>query len=161
LHFVTIKASHLAEVHQFKNLTGKVDGQGQAELTIDLASVDTKIEIRDQRMRDMLFEIAKFPTATFTTSIDPTVLVMKMGESKDIDLAGKLSIHGQSVAVQSAARVERLSDNLLQVNSLAPVIVNAKDVGLIAGIEKLREVAGLPSISYSVVVNYNLTFINN
>ena len=161
LHFVTTKASHVAEVHQFHSLQGKVNDQGHAELSIDLASVDTKIEIRDQRMREMLFEVAKFPVATLTANIDPMVLAIKVGESKDINLDGKLSIHGQSVAVQSPARVERLSDKVLQVNSLTPVIVNAKDADLIAGIEKLREVAGLPSISYSVVVDYNLTFTNN
>jgi hypothetical protein len=37
-------------------------------------------------------------------------------------------------------------------------VVNANGLELVAGIEALREVAGLPSISYSVPVTFSLTF---
>ena len=159
LHFVTTKATHVAEVHQFKQLSGTLTNAGQAELTIDLNSVDTRIEIRDQRMKEMLFEVAKYPKATLHTKVDESLLKLKSGESKSVALEGTLSLHGQSLTVASMANVERLSDSRLVVSSLTPVVINAKDVGLVAGVEKLREVAGLPSISYSVVVTYNLTFI--
>jgi len=36
--------------------------------------------------------------------------------------------------------------------------VNASQVGLLAGIEKLRELAGLPSISPAVPVTFSLIF---
>jgi len=43
------------------------------------------------------------------------------------------------------------------VSSLAPVIVQANEFGLVAGVEKLKELAGLPSISLAVPVSFVLT----
>ncbi len=160
LYFVTTKASHVAEVHQFKRLEGKVDSQGNAELTIDLSSVDTGIEVRDQRMQEMLFEVAKYPKATLSAKVDAGVLALPVGKGQNLTMDGKLSIHGQTAAVSSIADVQRLSANELSVVSAKPIIVNAKDLDLVAGVEKLREVAGLPSISYSVIVTYDLVFKN-
>jgi hypothetical protein len=44
------------------------------------------------------------------------------------------------------------------VSSRKPVIVNAASVDLADGIEALREVANLPSISKAVPVSFVLTF---
>lgn len=161
LHFVTTKATHVAEVHKFKQLSGTINNAGQAQLVIELSSVDTGIEIRDQRMKDILFEVAKYPKATFSTKVENAVLALKSGESRLVTLEGTLSVRGQSLMVSNIATVERLSDNRLSVSSQTPIVINAKDIGLVAGIEKLREVAGLPSISYSVVITYDLKFIEN
>lgn len=158
LQFVTTKASHVAEVHQFKRLSGSIDDAGKAVLEIDLTSVDTNIEIRDQRMQEMLFETKMFPKATLATELVPAKLNLKAGESTSIELKGNLSIHGVSHAVNSVANVSKLANGDLVAESQSPIIINAKDLGLVAGVEKLREVAGLPSISYSVVVNYRLVF---
>ena len=158
LHFVTTKATHTAEVHRFKSLSGSVDAQGNATLNIDLNSVDTSIEIRDQRMQEMLFEVVNFPTATLTAKVDPKLSELAVGSVKTVDLNGTLSLHGKSVAVKSIASVERLAPKKLVVTSATPIIINAKDFALDSGVEKLREVAGLPSISYSVVVTYHLVF---
>lgn len=51
LSFISIKKNDIAEVHQFNSLSGEVD-QSEIKFVIDLASVDTKIALRDQRMRD-------------------------------------------------------------------------------------------------------------
>ncbi len=56
LSFVTVKAQNVAEVHSFTQLSGEVDSTGIATVTIQLASVDTLIEIRDERMREVLFQ---------------------------------------------------------------------------------------------------------
>jgi polyisoprenoid-binding protein YceI len=158
LHFVTTKATHVAEVHRFKQLSGSVSDQGAAEINIDLNSVDTQIEIRDERMKEMLFEVLKYPNASLIAKFDASLLSLKAGESKVVPLEGKLTVRGQSVNIVSSATVNRLSDTLIAVSSESPIIVNAKDLDLIAGIEKLREVAGLPSISYSVAVTYDFKF---
>jgi len=44
------------------------------------------------------------------------------------------------------------------VTTVAPIMVDANGLEMVAGIEALREVAGLPSISYSVPVTFSLTF---
>src|SRR5690606_26511938 len=51
LNFVSVKNSTHAEVHSFTELRGSVDAQGALTLQVALASLDTGIDIRDQRMR--------------------------------------------------------------------------------------------------------------
>lgn len=43
------------------------------------------------------------------------------------------------------------------MNSFQPIIVNANEFDLVAGIDKLREIAGLSSISQAVPVSFVLT----
>ncbi|MGB5200637.1 MAG: YceI family protein, partial [Sedimenticolaceae bacterium] len=71
LSFVSTKKQHIAESHTFKGLQGSVDNDSVGTVAVDLASVDTKIEIRDERMRETLFETKEYPTAVFTTHVDP------------------------------------------------------------------------------------------
>lgn len=51
INFVSVKANAVAEVSQFKKVAGTIDKQGNVKLSIDLASVDTGISIRDERMK--------------------------------------------------------------------------------------------------------------
>jgi hypothetical protein len=44
------------------------------------------------------------------------------------------------------------------VTTLQPVIIKAEDFALVAGINKLKSLASLPSIAYSVPVSFVLTF---
>ncbi|MGS2723469.1 YceI family protein [Porticoccus sp. GXU_MW_L64] len=159
ISLVTTKATHVAEVHHFKQLSGAAGKQG-ASVTIDLNSIHTNIDIRDQRMREMLFDTAKFPNATFTASVDLTALEnLKAGEQTTRNLSGTLNLHGQSQKLDlGAVTVTRLADNRLQVANLRPVLINAASFNLVAGVEKLRTVAGLPSISNAVPVNFRLVF---
>ena len=48
LTFVSTKAIDIAEVHRFDSLAGRIEDNGKAVVTIDLASVDTGIDIRDE-----------------------------------------------------------------------------------------------------------------
>lgn len=159
VNFVSTKANVAAEVHTFKQLEGMVDDDGNATVSIDLNSVDTSIEIRDQRMREMLFDTARYPAATIVASIEPgAVKNLEPGSRTQLISEGQLQIHGTTVSVTLDLNVARLNDSTLLVSSVKPVIINAGQSGLAAGVEKLREVAGLPSISPAVPVTFELTF---
>ena len=88
LSFVSVKAAHLAEQHHFKTVTGTVSDDGEAHLIVDLASVHTGIDIRDQRMRDMFFKVAEFPTADFYSSLtlppQPTWRLERVSTSRSL-----------------------------------------------------------------------------
>lgn len=159
LSFVTTKAVDVGEVHYFDSLTGQVDKGGRATLVIDLASVNTGIPIRDERMQNLLFETVSFPDASLSADVPLAQLAeLKAGETETITLKGKLGIRGVDAPVTSRASVTKLADGSLQVSSNEPLLINAKDFGLLKGIEKLREVAGLPSIGQSVAVSFQLNF---
>uniref|UniRef100_E6QQ01 Lipid/polyisoprenoid-binding YceI-like domain-containing protein n=1 Tax=mine drainage metagenome TaxID=410659 RepID=E6QQ01_9ZZZZ len=70
LNFISIKKTSIAEVHQFKKLSGSVSDEGDIHLVIDLSSVDTQNDLRNERLKVMLFEVARFPTAEFNGNID-------------------------------------------------------------------------------------------
>ena len=62
-------------------------------------------------------------------------------------LSGQLTIKGRASGIAAQVRIAKLSSDEILVATTAPVIVSARAVGLSEGVEKLREIAGLPSIS--------------
>lgn len=158
LSFVTVKAEHVAEVHTFDSLSGTIGDDGSVEITIELASVNTMIQIRNERMQEMLFETALFPDATITGSINLDALAgMEAGASVARQIDFELSLHGQSVALAADVQITRTGEGVI-VSTLKPLIVMADSFSLAAGVEKLREVAGLPSISRAVPVSFTVVF---
>ena len=69
LSFVSIKNGVVAEVHRFDTLRGGVNDNGTAALKIGLASVETNIPIRNDRIKSMLFDVA---TVSYTHLTLPT-----------------------------------------------------------------------------------------
>lgn len=158
LSFVSTKKVNIAEVHHFGQLAGGLSESGQFSLDIDLASVDTGIEIRDSRMREFLFNIVEFPKARITAEIDSAVIdALQVAQSTTLTIEGELSLHGRSHPLTSEVLVTRISDSELLVVSAKPIILSVADYELVQGVEKLRELAGLPSISHAVPVSYYLT----
>lgn len=159
INFVTTKSNAAAEVHTFGIVDGDIKENGNFAISVDLDSVDTGIEIRDERMRSMLFNTEEFPTATLVGKIDVADVVgLPMGKSMDMALEGQLMLHGQRLSVTLDLTVAKLTETRVLVSSRKPVIINAGQVGLAAGVERLREVAGLPSISPAVPVTFVMYF---
>ncbi|WP_440905826.1 YceI family protein [Catenovulum sp. SX2] len=159
LNFLSTKKAQIIEQHSFKKVSGKVADNGQVELTIDLSSVETNIPIRNERMQKYLFETDKFANATISAKVDSSVLTnLAVGEPKTLELVAQLELHGHKQDLSLAVSVIKGNNGQLFVNSLGSVIINAADFSLIEGINKLQELAGLPSITYSVPVSFNLVF---
>lgn len=159
LNFVSTKAIDIAEVHHFSQLVGRVSDNGKAVLTIELASVETGIPIRNERMLEMLFETRKFPLATVRSKIDMDIVnAIATGASQNMAIDLELDLHGIRVDIAANVVVVKLDDKTLMVSSAGPVILNASTVELSEGIEALREVASLPSIGNAVPVSFILTF---
>ena len=157
LNFISTKAIHIAETHTFGLLSGSIADTGEAQLNVDLASVATGIDIRNERMRTMLFNVLTFPQAEITTDLDLGEFTSLTGPVVKT-ITARLSLVGQSTQVQGDVLVVPVDDNTVNVTTVAPIVVNANGLEMVAGIEALREVAGLPSISYSVPVTFSLTF---
>lgn len=157
--YVSIKKSIVGEVNGFGTLDGSIASNGAMSVVIDLGSVETNIPIRDERMKTMLFEVASFPTATISATLDPDALKqMKVGETYRESVNFNLSLHGISKQLTTDVRVVKLSNNRILAVSEKPVIVSADEYNLSKGVEKLREVASLPSISTAVPVTFSLVF---
>lgn len=156
--FVSVKKGDIAEVHHFKQLKGMLNDNGQFELTVPLVSVATGIDVRDERMQNLLFEVSLYPELKLSSQVDSKMLKeLAVGESKLADIDGKIALHGKQQTKTFSVILTKVSDNKLMVSSFQPIIINANEFGLVAGVDKLRDIAGLSSISQAVPVSFVLT----
>jgi polyisoprenoid-binding protein YceI len=159
VNFISIKKSAIAEVHLFKQLSGSINNNGEVKVSIDLASVDTNIAIRNERMKSLLFDVSKFATANILAKVDSGKLkAIKKGSFYQEDFDIVLSLHGIEKKITTAINVVKLADGSIRVSSVHPVIITAQDFGLSEGVEALRVVANLPVISTAVPVTFNMVF---
>jgi polyisoprenoid-binding protein YceI len=162
LNFVTTKAGQqgvagISETQSFKRYSGGIDQNGKIMLNIDLASVDTGVEIRDERMRTMLWNVKATPQATFTAQL-PADALKSVGSTgvQNIELNGQLQMGGQTKPVIANVRVSKLANDQLLVVTRNPILINANDYGLRPGVEALREVMGLNFLAGSAPVSFTL-----
>jgi len=147
------KASVL-EVFSFSSLSGSVADDGAASVVIDLETVDTGIGIRDQRMGEFFFKVAKYPAATITTQIPESVL--EEG-SQVMELPVSVNMHGNDVEYMVPVIVTSSTENIMAV-AVEPVLVDATAFKLEGGLGKLGELAGLLHIPTTVPVSFSLSF---
>jgi hypothetical protein len=158
VNFVTVKNTNIAELHYFKSVAGVIGDDGSAQLTIDLDSVETLVPIRNQRMRELLFETVRFPSAVLTTQVPDTLSQLAAGESASGGIKLTLELHGSSKTYDATVTVTHTIDGSLRVTLLGPLIVQAADFELAAGVMVLQEVAGLSSITTAVPISAHLVF---
>ncbi|MCG9696861.1 YceI family protein [Shewanella sp. Isolate11] len=158
VNFISVKKGDIAEVHKFTEVAGKLDDKGAFSLSIPLTSVMTNVEIRDTRMKEILFEVEKYPSVKLTAKVDAKMVdKLAIGGTESVALDAELDLHGTSKKLMVNVRVAKLAQDKLMVTSEYPIILNAADFGLSDGVEKLRELAGLSEISKAVPVSFVLT----
>ena len=162
LAYVSIKSGEIAETNEFEKLSGSVAADGAAKVEIDLGSLETGVDIRNERMRDIFFNVAEFPTATVSAKIDPAAFEkLAVGESTTMALPATLSVKGVETAVEPEVTVTRAGPDRVSVVTIKPVIVMADALDLTDGLAELQELAGLPSITPAVPVTFSLAFNRN
>ncbi|WP_171022341.1 YceI family protein [Thalassotalea litorea] len=158
LSFISIKKNAIAETHEFKNFEANVNDSGEVTVKIDLTSVNTGIDIRDNRMQEMLFETSKFSEAVLTATLPNGLLASLVpGEMKQFNLDGKLELHGQARMVTISCAVFMEAKDKLVVTSTQPTVIQAAEFSLLDGIKQLADIAGLDAIASAIPVSFVLT----
>jgi polyisoprenoid-binding protein YceI len=159
VNFISVKNDAVAEVHSFTDLVGYVGAGGKVQLGISLGSVETMIDVRNERMQEMLFEIESFPSATVSAQVAPEIIAALVeGGTVTTDLSFTLALHGMEKTLSVPVVLIGENGERIQVFTASPVIVNAADFGLVPGIAALQQVAGLSAISTAVPVTVHLVF---
>ena len=159
LSYVSIKAGEIAEANRFETLSGSVAADGTASLDIDLASVSTGVDIRNERMREIFFQVADNPKATVTAKLDPAAFAgLAVGQSLTRPLTASVTIKGATSDVETEVLVTRVSADRVTVVPTAPVIISTDMFGLTDELGELRALAQLPSITPAVPVTFTLAF---
>ncbi len=158
IRFVSVKNASVAEVHHFSNLKGSINQEGRVNVNIPLVDVETNIPVRNERMREMLLEIASFASASIEADVElPALLAMDSGDYTSMNVFFELNLHGKTQMLSSKVSVARLGDEL-HVTTLAPLVINVASFDLADGVERLREAAGLKNIATAVPVTAILVF---
>jgi len=157
--FLSTKNTNITEVHEFTKLSGKVSDEGEAEVTIDLASADTGIAIRNERMQSMLFNVSEYAQARVSAELpDTLMLALSNGETAISTLPMTLELHGVEKEIEADVLATAGADGHVIVTTRSPVLIKADVWDLADGIDALREVAGLDRISTTVPVTFTLLF---
>ena len=156
LNFISVKNVNAAEVFHVTQLQGSLNNNGELEIKLDLDSIKTQVDIRDDRLKEYLFDTKNFKVATLSAQLPAEILdTIKQGGVLNTSITGMLDFHGFQKAI--TANVTLLSDGeTILASTQQPIIIQAADFGLDTGIEKLRELAKLSNIGHSVPVSFNL-----
>ncbi len=155
--FGSIKNDDTGEAHTFQRLSGQVTADGAATVEVDLTSVQTNIDIRNERMQEHVFGAAT--TATLIANIDmEAVGALGAGDSLVTEIDGDLAFLGQDIPVFLDVFVMRTADDQVLVTTNSMLFVSTDEAGIDAGIDVLQELAGLPSITRTFPVTFRLMF---
>ena len=159
LSFITTQNANVSNLHRFLVLHGKVERNGRAQLRIEMDSVNSAVPLRDERMRDVLFDFKHFPEAQVTTQIDlQPINDLANGAQLELHLPVTVSLRGKQHTYEAQLLATRLDERRFQVVTLEPLMLQAEDFGLQPELEAMRKIAGLSAISFSVPVGAVLIF---
>ncbi|WP_233079864.1 YceI family protein [Rheinheimera soli] len=160
LNFVSVKNDVVAETHSFKELTGKLTSAGEFSVAIPVMSIDTIIPIRNERILEHVLAAKQYATINAKGKVDSKVLTgLKTGDSVVVDQALDLTLLTQTQSLMAKVKVTKVSDSQLVVTTVAPIMLDVNKFELNAGVEKLRELAGLKSISPMVPTTFSLVLV--
>ncbi|MEP0522098.1 MAG: YceI family protein [Hyphomicrobiales bacterium] len=156
--FGSVKSDLFGEVHHFTKVGGSVDSNGVLKLSIDLSSVETNIDIRNERMGKHLFQDGS-ATAKITGDINTAELgALKAGETAMVDFEGNLAFGGAELDIEAKMIVVRLTNDRVMVSTADFIMVSTEDLGIDAGINELMKLAELPGITRVTPVAVRVVF---
>jgi OOP family OmpA-OmpF porin len=156
--FQSLKNSTKVETSSFATMSGAIDESGAATLNILLDSVDTKVDLRNVRMRFLFFETFKFPEAIVSMQLDQSVMSdLAEVRRKILTLPYTIDLHGFTQTLETEVALTLISEDLISVSSSTPITLSVGDFGLAGGIKKLEEAANV-SILPSTTITFDLLF---
>lgn len=157
LAFGSIKKNIIGEVHSFESLSGTVNAEGQANINIDLASVETNIDIRNERMAEHVFKFA--PSATISAQFEAEEIdALAVGDSTVMDIEAVLTLLGVDTEFYTEVFVMRVADDKVMVTTNDMVFLTTEDLEVDQGIDKLKELAELSGITRAAPVTLRFVF---
>lgn len=156
--FQSVKNQTKVESSSFATFSGSIDPSGVTTIRFLLDSVDTKVDLRNVRMRFLMFETFQFPEAVVSAVIDPGALAdLAQVRRKTISLPYTLTLHGVTKAFEANVVVTQLADDMVAVSTGTPIVVATDDFNLTPGVKKLEEAANVVIIP-SATVTFDFVF---
>jgi OOP family OmpA-OmpF porin len=161
LGFQSVKNETIVEASTFAIYSGAIAEDGTATIDVQLDSVDTKVDLRNVRMRFLFFETFSFPVARITARLDPAQLAdLPELRRKVLTIPFTLDLHGMTKEMTAQVAVVMITPDLVAVSTIAPISVAVADFDLTAGLAKLEDAAKVRIIP-SGSVTFDLVFARN
>lgn len=157
LAFGSVKKDFIGETHSMAIASGTVEHDGGAVITLDLASVNTGIDVRNGRIIEHVFGGTAEATVTADIDMGP-VEALAVGGTMPLELNATLHFLGKDIGFSAPVIAVRLSDGRAMVVSDGMVWFDTEELGIDAGVDMLQELASLPSITRAVPVTFRLVF---
>jgi polyisoprenoid-binding protein YceI len=109
------------------NVTGTVvadpaaPGQSKVEVTVDLASLDTRNNLRNSHMREKYLHTQRFPTATFKSVSIVAPSSIAPNQPADLSITGDFTLHGVTKRLTIPVKATLLADGRIHIISTFPV----------------------------------------
>lgn len=87
------------------------------QVTIDLASLDTGVALRDREMRELYLETKKFPAASFRSLSVAGPAAILPNQPAEISVTGDFTMHGVTRKMTIPVRVVLIPDGRLHITS--------------------------------------------
>ncbi|MCV2891399.1 OmpA family protein [Ruegeria aquimaris] len=152
LRFMSVKKASIAENSGFANLSGVITPDGEARVVVQMDSVDTKIDLRNVRMRFLFFETFKFPETTITARLPSDQLMdLHQVRHKFIELPFTLNLHGITMDRTADVAVTLINNDRVAVANTIPIAIGLSEFGLDDGRAKLQEAANVDILPFGFV----------
>lgn len=161
LQFQSVKKGSVVETSTFATFSGVIAPDGNATITVLLDSVDTKVDLRNVRMRFLLFETFLHPEATVKLKVDPAeIATLATTRRKTFPVTFEVDLHGVKKELQTDVVATLITDDMVSVASTQPIVLMLEDFALIEGMQKLQDAANVTitpsgSVSFDFVFNRN------
>ncbi len=154
----SIKKDMVGEANYFRTVNGTMTAAGEVSIEIDLSSVETNVETRNQRMVKHIFNEGALK-ATLSTEIDPSIISkLAPGATMPLSTDGTLTFLDKSIELDVDLFVAKLSDKSFMVTTDKMIMIKAADLGINEGLDTLMSLAKLPSITRVSPVTLRLVF---
>lgn len=154
--FGSVKKNAVGESHHFSGVSGGVK-DGVATIEIDLASVETYIDIRNERMAEFVF--SGMGPAKLTAPVDVAALEdLKPGQMMTMDIEGTLTLGPVTADIEASVYAVRLSETRSLIATDEMIWVSTEELGVDAGVDELKRLAELSGITRASPVTFRLVF---
>ncbi|MEN0653864.1 MULTISPECIES: YceI family protein [Hyphobacterium] len=159
LSFVSVKNESVLEASHFATLTGSVSEDGNAHVAAQTETLESWVDVRNERMVEHFFQSAQHPQLSVDTQIDLAAYEdMEIGETRRAELTLTVTIVSTPRTVYGDVFVTRAGTDTVIIATAEPVMVDARDFGLGNAVELLESLAGLDSVSPVAAVSVFLVY---
>lgn len=161
LSFVTVYDADKIVGSTFTDVSGEIDESGSAKIAIKLDSLTSDEDLRNVRVRFLLFETFNNAEAVITLEVPEEELEgLEPGQERVMRLPYEIKLMGLTRMLSAEMKVALSDLNTVRVSSVAPIDLSTDIFGLGAGVAKLEETAGV-SIVPSAAVSFEFAFKRN